>query len=678
MNSTRAGRQVYCVVTDEYGISEQTNTVTLNMANTVMITKQPVTQTVAMGMVAVVDFTATGDGLTYKWYFRNRDYTNFHYTSTYTDNIYRAIMSDERQGREVYCIVTDAYGNSVKTNTVAINAKSYTKITYPDNTEVINAYDANNNLLSVTDWENRVTAYTYDANNRVIGVTKPDGSVTTTVYDNKQRVVSTTEKTASGTVITGFEYVYDALSRIVEEKHLADNTKICYTYDSLSRVTNRTVLNEVDELISSENYSYDAAGNITQAADSCFQYDANNRLTVFNGDAVTYDLDGNMLSNGAEYDSANRLISAGNNIYTYNVEDVRIRNLCGEYDTTYVYNTNCKLSQLLCKTTNGITTKYIYGLGLIGEEKCGEFKTYHFDYRGSTVAITDECGNITDTFKYDTYGKMVEHIGNSFIIFGYNGRDGVVTDKNGLIYMRARYYSPEMRRFVNADIIHGEISDSTSLNRYAYVNGNPVSFVDPFGLSAERGNVQYDILQYIMKNISFSKKLKKSMKIGLDKEVYFSMSKSSGTGKVDFESIYDQQVELLSTMTISSENTSYSFSQDGAKGIEWSAEIDEYNSISASISGVSGLYTEYEYTITTRLGKNKTVSTTFGLKDSSDSNNNPPPLPQLDTESATLGMKLALSALLIATLAEDVFTAGAGIVDTAPVVVAWLAAFGLS
>ena len=49
--------------------------------------------------------------------------------------------------------------------------------------------------------------------------------------------------------------------------------------------------------------------------------------------------------------------------------------------------------------------------------------------------------------------------------------------------MRARYYSPELRRFINADIIPGEISDSTSLNRYSYVNGNPVSYVDPLGLS---------------------------------------------------------------------------------------------------------------------------------------------------------------------------------------------------
>ena len=68
----------------------------------------------------------------------------------------------------------------------------------------------------------------------VVGVTKPDGSVTTTVYDNAQRIVSTVERTASNVVITGFEYTYDNLSRIIEEKHLADNTKICYTYDNLS------------------------------------------------------------------------------------------------------------------------------------------------------------------------------------------------------------------------------------------------------------------------------------------------------------------------------------------------------------------------------------------------------------------------------------------------------------
>ena len=88
-------------------------------------------------------------------------------------------------------------------------------------------------------------------------------------------------------------------------------------------------------------------------------------------------------------------------------------------------------------------------------------------------------------FKYE-----INKTGESDIIFGYNGKYGVITEPNGLVYMRARYYSPELRRFINADVIAGEISNAITLNRYAYANGNPVSNIDPFGLSAERGGVE--------------------------------------------------------------------------------------------------------------------------------------------------------------------------------------------
>ena len=261
---------------------------------------------------------------------------------------------------------------------------------------------------------------------------------------------------------------------------------MCYTYDNLSRVTARTIKKLSDNsVVSTETFNYDAAGNVTSAPDSSFQYDTNNRLISFNGNTVSYDLDGNMLSNGTltcTYDSANRLVSAGGHTYTYDAENVRIRNLCVGEDTTYTYDCHTRLSRLLCKTTSGVVTKYVYGSGLIGEDTNNTFKTYHFDSRGSTVAITDASGNITDTFAYDTYGKLLTRTGTNKVIFGYNGRDGVVTDDNGLIYMRARYYSYEMRRFINADVIAGKLSNAITLNRYAYANDNPAMNVDPTGL----------------------------------------------------------------------------------------------------------------------------------------------------------------------------------------------------
>ena len=67
-------------------------------------------------------------------------------------------------------------------------------------------------------------------------------------------------------------------------------------------------------------------------------------------------------------------------------------------------------------------------------------------------------------------------------MFLFNGQYGVASDDNGLYYMRARYYNVSIKRFINQDIVTGNFAESQSLNRYAYVEGNPVSYLDPFGL----------------------------------------------------------------------------------------------------------------------------------------------------------------------------------------------------
>jgi RHS repeat-associated protein len=128
-------------------------------------------------------------------------------------------------------------------------------------------------------------------------------------------------------------------------------------------------------------------------------------------------------------------------------------------------------------------------VGLIGQEQNGVYAQYHFDSRGSTVALTDSSGNVTDRFEYGPYAETISHAGTSDTPFQFNGQYGVQTDPNGLLYMRARYYNPTIRRFINQDVLFGAINPGVSLNRFAFANGNPVSLMDPFGLCAANNNV---------------------------------------------------------------------------------------------------------------------------------------------------------------------------------------------
>ena len=129
MDASRNGRQVYCVVTDKFGNSVKSKTATLYMGNPAKITTQPRNATAPTGKTATVKLAATGDGLSYKWYFKNKGSSNFSLTTAFTGNTYSINMDSARNGRQVYCVVTDKYGNSVKSNTVTLYAGNPAKIT---------------------------------------------------------------------------------------------------------------------------------------------------------------------------------------------------------------------------------------------------------------------------------------------------------------------------------------------------------------------------------------------------------------------------------------------------------------------------------------------------------------------------------------------------------------------
>ena len=122
MTTARAGREVYCVITDAFGNKVKTDVVTLiRVPVKLEITIQPTDTTAAFGEMFCATVEAKGDGLKYQWYFRNAG-TDTWYTSGVRDNTYDDIMTKARNGREVYCVVTDQWGNSVTTDTVKLIA----------------------------------------------------------------------------------------------------------------------------------------------------------------------------------------------------------------------------------------------------------------------------------------------------------------------------------------------------------------------------------------------------------------------------------------------------------------------------------------------------------------------------------------------------------------------------
>ena len=122
MNESRAGRRVYCVVTDKYGKTDKSDVVTLQMGTPLKITTQPKTTYTKQGSTVKVSLAATGDGLTYQWYIKNKGSDKF-VKSSITDATYTVKMAKKVDGRQAYCVVKDKYGKTVKSDVITLNMK---------------------------------------------------------------------------------------------------------------------------------------------------------------------------------------------------------------------------------------------------------------------------------------------------------------------------------------------------------------------------------------------------------------------------------------------------------------------------------------------------------------------------------------------------------------------------
>lgn len=128
MSSSYNGCKVYCVVKDKYGTSVKSKVVTLSMRQPAKITTQPKKTAVYAGSTAKFSIKASGDGLSYTWYYAKKGAKKYTKASD-TDSIFELKASSSYNGCKVYCVVKDQYGNTVKSKVVTLTVKNKVKIT---------------------------------------------------------------------------------------------------------------------------------------------------------------------------------------------------------------------------------------------------------------------------------------------------------------------------------------------------------------------------------------------------------------------------------------------------------------------------------------------------------------------------------------------------------------------
>jgi RHS repeat-associated protein len=256
---------------------------------------------------------------------------------------------------------------------------------------------------------------------------------------------------------------------------------IDYTYDPLYRLTAADY--STGEFF---HYTYDAVGNrLTQetgAGTNTYTYDIANRLTSTDGVPLTWDANGNLLSDGASsysYDPANRLrtVDQGATSYTFIYDGLGNRvaqYVTGGADYDYTLDLAAGLTQVLDDGTN----TYLYGRSRIGEQQPEGWQYHLGDALGSVRELTASTGTVGLARSYEPFGRVMATFGSDSSAYSFTGEQ---MDGTGLTFLRARYLATYLNQWIQPDPIVPDPYVPADWNRYAYVRNNPVNRTDPLG-----------------------------------------------------------------------------------------------------------------------------------------------------------------------------------------------------
>jgi len=214
------------------------------------------------------------------------------------------------------------------------------------------------------------------------------------------------------------------------------------------------------------------------AAVALAQYNANNQLTQWGTTQMTYDLNGNTLSDGMNaytWDARNRLASANSNAasFAYDPLGRRMSKTLLTTTTNFLYDGPNPVQE---QNGSGVTANLLTGGVDERFQRTDSTGTYSYltDVLGSTVALTGSTGAQQTTYSYGPYG-VFSATGSNTNDYTYTGREA---DGLGIDYYRARYYNPATGRFLSEDPMGFAGSGP---NLYEYVGDSPTNFSDPTG-----------------------------------------------------------------------------------------------------------------------------------------------------------------------------------------------------
>ena len=322
-----------------------------------------------------------------------------------------------------------------------------------------------------------ILSYTYDAN----------GNITE---------ISRRHKTAETAYTKQQQFAYDELNQLVRADDLVKNCTEVYTYDNGGNILSVTTY----------PLTWGSLDGVTATKTVNYGYDDTNwkdKLTSYDGQAITYDEIGNPLSYRGytlTWQNGRQLATlSGNGVtasYTYDVDGLRTS-----------------------KTVNGVKHEYYYVGNTLQYEKFGTTELWFFydadgnpsgvrykngsattdyyfvcNWRGDVIRIYDGAGTVVANYNYDAWGNVISvtdangaaitdstHIAN---VNPLRYRGYYYDSESGLYYISARYYDPCSKRIINSDNSMLSSASPETLfdkNYFAYCDNNPVSRTDGSG-----------------------------------------------------------------------------------------------------------------------------------------------------------------------------------------------------